>query len=133
MFNRICKINQRNANIPYLNYFKKEIAARLSDRLLDIKRCFPNVAEIGVGELSHFIPESVGVKNLTVVDGSCNLLNNYNSPLITSKIIQDEEVLPFSENSFDAILSNCNMHWINDLPGNSVDKILKFFRTLDSN
>jgi NADH dehydrogenase [ubiquinone] 1 alpha subcomplex assembly factor 5 len=100
-----------------MRYFKDEIASRLGDRLLDIKRSFPNVAEIGVGEMCNHINDAIGVKEVTVVDGSCGLLKNYNSPLIKNKIVQDEEILPFEENSFDAVLSNCNMHWINDLPG----------------
>lgn len=129
MFSRTCKIIQRNADIPYLPYFKQEIASRLSDRLLDIKRSFPNVAEIGVGEMCHYINDTIGVKQVTVVDGSSRLLNNYTSPLITKKIVQDEEILPFEENSFDAILSNCNMHWINDLPGMYLSLICRFADT----
>jgi NADH dehydrogenase [ubiquinone] 1 alpha subcomplex assembly factor 5 len=117
MFNRSRKILQRNSDIPYLPYLKDEIASRLGDRLLDIKRTFPSIAEIGVGQMCHHLQDTMGVKQVTVVDGSSNLLNNYTSPMITNKILQDEEVLPFKENSFDAILSNCNMHWINDLPG----------------
>lgn len=117
MFNRSCKIIQRNNKIPYLNYFKSEVASRLGDRLLDIKRSFPVIAEVGVGEMCHFINETIGVQEVTVVDGSSHLLDNYKSPLITRKVVQDEEILPFKENSLDAILSNCNMHWMNDLPG----------------
>ncbi len=39
----------------------------------------------------------------------------------------DEEVLNFSENSFDAVLSCLSLHWINDLPGTliQVNRMLK--------
>jgi SAM-dependent methyltransferase len=29
----------------------------------------------------------------------------------------DEELLPFAERSFDLVLSNLSLHWVNDLPG----------------
>ena len=32
-------------------------------------------------------------------------------------LVADEELLPFKEHSFDAILSNLSLHWVNDLPG----------------
>lgn len=39
----------------------------------------------------------------------------------------DEEMLPFAENSFDLVLSNLNLHSVNDLPGTLVQirRILK--------
>lgn len=32
-------------------------------------------------------------------------------------MVVDEELLPFEENSLDAVLSSCSLHWVNDLPG----------------
>jgi hypothetical protein len=32
-------------------------------------------------------------------------------------LIEDEEMVPFEENSLDVILSGLSLHWINDLPG----------------
>ncbi len=29
----------------------------------------------------------------------------------------DEEVLPFAAESFDLVVANCSLHWVNDLPG----------------
>lgn len=33
------------------------------------------------------------------------------------RIVGDLELLPFPENSFDAVVSNLSLHWVNDLPG----------------
>lgn len=33
------------------------------------------------------------------------------------KILADEEFLPFKNESFDLVISNLGMHWVNDLPG----------------
>lgn len=35
------------------------------------------------------------------------------------RIVCDEELLPFEENSQDAIMSCLALHWVNDLPGMS--------------
>lgn len=31
--------------------------------------------------------------------------------------VVDEEILPFEENSLEAVVSSLSMHWVNDLPG----------------
>jgi NADH dehydrogenase [ubiquinone] 1 alpha subcomplex assembly factor 5 len=33
-------------------------------------------------------------------------------------MVVDEELLPFEENSLEAVVSSLSMHWVNDLPGN---------------
>jgi SAM-dependent methyltransferase len=35
----------------------------------------------------------------------------------TKKVVADEELLPFVAKSFDLIVSNAVLHWVNDLPG----------------
>lgn len=35
----------------------------------------------------------------------------------TSHVMADEEFLPFAPGSFDLVLSNLALHWVNDLPG----------------
>ena len=35
----------------------------------------------------------------------------------TSHVMADEEFLPFVPGSFDLVLSNLALHWVNDLPG----------------
>jgi NADH dehydrogenase [ubiquinone] 1 alpha subcomplex assembly factor 5 len=31
--------------------------------------------------------------------------------------VVDEELLPFEEDSIDAVVSSLSLHWVNDLPG----------------
>jgi NADH dehydrogenase [ubiquinone] 1 alpha subcomplex assembly factor 5 len=33
------------------------------------------------------------------------------------RMVVDEELLPFEENSLEAVVSSLSMHWVNDLPG----------------
>lgn len=43
------------------------------------------------------------------------------------RICASEEHLPFADKTFDMVLSNCQLHWVNDLPGtfSQIRKILK--------
>ena len=36
---------------------------------------------------------------------------------IARHVLAEDEILPFEAGSFDMVLSNLSMHWINDLPG----------------
>lgn len=36
---------------------------------------------------------------------------------LTGTVVADEESLPFAPASFDLVLSNLSLHWVNDLPG----------------
>ena len=54
--------------------------------------------------------------------------HDFNKKLtITRQVLQDEETIPFEQQSFDLVLSSLSMHWINDLPGvlSQVNSILK--------
>lgn len=33
------------------------------------------------------------------------------------RIVSDDEYIPFQENTFDLVVSNMTLHWVNDLPG----------------
>lgn len=52
------------------------------------------------------LPASMTSKSVTQ-EGNAKILN----------LLGDEEHLPFSPASFDLIVSNLSLHWINDLPG----------------
>jgi NADH dehydrogenase [ubiquinone] 1 alpha subcomplex assembly factor 5 len=52
----------------------------------------------------------------------------FNSEInLTREVIDSEELLPYAPNTFDAVLSNMSMHWINDLPATlaQINNILK--------
>ncbi|GJJ69721.1 NADH dehydrogenase [ubiquinone] 1 alpha subcomplex assembly factor 5 [Entomortierella parvispora] len=104
-----------------VDYVKDEVAFRVVDRLLDIKREFNEVVELGSG--SGHIAKHVDLdmmKKLIMCDMSETMLNRdkdveYEVPV--ERRVVDEENLPFKENSLDAVISSLSMHWINDLPG----------------
>ncbi|KKK12275.1 hypothetical protein P175DRAFT_0508641 [Aspergillus ochraceoroseus IBT 24754] len=132
-----------------VDYIKDEVAMRLCERLLDIKRTFPNVLDLGANSCNiaralttpnpdpttpSSAPLSDRIGNLTCVETSHALLHRdadlpFNQSLsITREVIPDlETTLPYEPNSFDAVLSSLSIHWINDLPSllAQVNSILK--------
>jgi NADH dehydrogenase [ubiquinone] 1 alpha subcomplex assembly factor 5 len=94
------------------DFLLTEIAERLADRLSDIARRFPVALDLGArdGILARTLHGRGGIETLIQSDSS--LANARRADLVA-----DEELLPFKEHSFDAILSNLALHWVNDLPG----------------
>ncbi|KAJ6018865.1 hypothetical protein N7499_009953 [Penicillium canescens] len=134
-----------------VDYLKDEVAMRLCERLLDIKRNFPHVLDLGANScniakalttpnLDITTPEGTvsppladKISKLTCVETSRALLHRdedlpFNKEIeIQRDIIPDLETLPYEPNSFDAVLSSLSIHWINDLPAllEQVNTILK--------
>ncbi|KAJ5978814.1 hypothetical protein N7501_002156 [Penicillium viridicatum] len=134
-----------------VDYLKDEVAMRLCERLLDIKRDFPNVLDLGANScniaraltspnIDSVMPEgtitpplSKKISKLTCVETSRALLHRdeddpFNKEInIQRDVIPDLETLPYAPNSFDAVLSSLSIHWINDLPAllEQVNTILK--------
>ncbi|XP_050541848.1 arginine-hydroxylase NDUFAF5, mitochondrial [Daktulosphaira vitifoliae] len=101
-------------------YLKEEVGYRLSDRLFDIKRQFDCVVDLGCGygHVSKHISKD-NVKELIMCDVCQEILDKAQTPeseVKVSKIVVDDEKLPFKENSIDLLLSSLSLHWINDLP-----------------
>jgi len=76
------------------NFLKQEIADRLEDRLLDFNRSFETILDVG-GDFSCFANLQKPIENQNISDAP----------------------LPLHANTFDLIISNLIMHWVNDLPG----------------
>jgi len=78
-------------------------------------------------------PVSERIGRLTAVDSSATMLHRddtlpFNDKLtLTRTVLDDEETLPYSTGTFDAVLSSLSMHWINDLPSSlrQINNILK--------
>jgi NADH dehydrogenase [ubiquinone] 1 alpha subcomplex assembly factor 5 len=94
------------------DFLLTEIAERLADRLSDIARRFPLALDLGArdGILARTLQGRGGIE--TLIQSDASLANARRGDLVA-----DEELLPFKEQSFDAILSNLSLHWVNDLPG----------------
>lgn len=134
------------------DYLRDEIAARVAERLLDIKRHFPRVLDLGANACNvaraltrtdldpsadPSAPPSPApaskIGELVAAESSETLLFRdadlpFNNDLkLTRHVLSDDETLPFDAASFDMVLSSMSMHWINDLPGvlAQVNSVLK--------
>lgn len=138
IFNRSVKQMQRiRASLdPEANkqadYLKDEVANRIVDRLLFLKRDFEHVVDLGGGNghIARSLAMDRGedtellqnrIKNLTVTDLAMPLAQRDDAKEFSKMNIKrqyvDEESLPFPEDSIDAIVSSLALHWVNDLPG----------------
>lgn len=92
-----------------------EGAARLADRLKDVSRTFSRALELGSrgGLLARELRDSSGIAFLVTSDPSAGFLAGRPGP----RLVADAEALPFAPGSFDLVVSNLALHWVNDLPG----------------
>ncbi len=84
----------------------------LLDRLSDVNRVFSNGLCIG-----SRCP--VGADDHDKIENSCvmDITPSPITPCSTPYIMADEEFLPFAHGSLDLVISNLNLHNVNDLPG----------------
>mmetsp|Transcript_17072 Transcript_17072/g.35237 ORF Transcript_17072/g.35237 Transcript_17072/m.35237 type:complete len:442 (-) Transcript_17072:84-1409(-) len=154
-FSRCCRCDDDDDDddIVHYDYFHKEMAARLVDRLDDIKRAegFPLALDIGAG--SGHIYRVIcsddafegeggigGVRKMVLLDSSAGMLgvDDDDSDGIDNiegshrcdayKLHADEEdKLPFPDGTFDLVTSSQAIHWVNDLPKlfQEVNRVLK--------
>ncbi|KAL1721685.1 S-adenosyl-L-methionine-dependent methyltransferase [Schizophyllum commune] len=106
-----------------VDYLRDEVADRLMERFLDIKREFGSVLDLGSGP-GHFskLLEAPRVKKSVMLESSVKTLHRdpdsaFKIPI--ERIHFDEERLleRIPRNSQEAVVSCLSMHWINDLPG----------------
>ena len=97
------------------DFLKREATERLADRLDDIHRKFPLALDIGAhqGTLASVLRGRGGIERLVQTDLSEAMLHNAQG----SRVVCDEEWLPFADNIFDLVMSLHSLHWVNDLPG----------------
>lgn len=138
IFDRAGKKRQRAragaaANWQEYDYLRAEVAKRLVDRLEDIMREFPHALELGTFG-PHIAQEVRAVKGLNGTGGAggierlvrCGVVEQGLVPpaaegaegeVQVMDLLADEESLPFAPASFDLVVSNLSLHWVNDLPG----------------
>ncbi|ROT43431.1 S-adenosyl-L-methionine-dependent methyltransferase [Sodiomyces alkalinus F11] len=156
VFNRRTKWLQKERAASHVelsrqaDYLKDEVAMRLCERLLDIKRQFPKVLDLGANScniaraLTRENPDpdparpvspplATRIGELVAADSSHSLLYrdadlSFNDAInITREVLQDEEQLPYAPATFDLVMSSLSLHWINDLPSvlAQINNILK--------
>ena len=125
------KLLKRNRDLASINFSEcdflfKEVAKRIIERVEDLKGDFTNILEIGArnGFLGKEIKTLKNSKLLIQTDSSPLFVKNYS---LENGVVLDEENLNFSDASFDLIVSNLNLHFVNDVLQHLVEikKLLK--------
>jgi len=103
------------AGLTAYDFLLREVADRLADCLLDIKRAFPLALDLGChgGQLAGVLAGRGGIERLVQCDLSPAMVGRVSPP----RLVADEEALPFAAAQFDLIISALSLHWVNDLPG----------------
>jgi NADH dehydrogenase [ubiquinone] 1 alpha subcomplex assembly factor 5 len=115
---RAVRLHRERAAVGFagFGFLKREVAARLAERLLDIDRRFAVAVELGAhdGLLREALPaDRIGWLAQTDLSPAMARLCAARGPAAAA----DEEALPFAGASLDAVLSCLSLHWVNDLPG----------------
>jgi SAM-dependent methyltransferase len=106
------------AGLQAHDFLFREVAERLADRLDDVTRRFPRALDLGChgGELAAILGGRGRIETLVQCDLSEAMARGAarnGRPTLAA----DEELLPFAPESFDLVISNLSLHWVNDLPG----------------
>ncbi len=108
------------------NAIGEEIAKRLTDRLDDLKRPFHTVLDLGAGTgtVANLVQQSQSNCNIVTLDFAHNMLEQ--SPHL-NVLANTEGALPFADETFDLVISNFCLPFINDIPKflHSAGKVLK--------
>ena len=108
--------NLKRASIRFNNYdyLFKEVAERTSERLLDINKQFNIAAEIGS---RGNILSNIFLKKKIIEKFEIYSLHKFHKFGQSGDAVFDNELLPLRKNSLNLIVSNLNLHTVNDLPG----------------
>lgn len=127
LFNRRLVAGHRDraaANFGDHDFLFNETAERLCDRLDDVRRTFDTALDLGckTGIIGQTLKGRGGIKDLIGCDLSLAMIKQAGpkaamAAMAPMVIVADEEFLPFGARSFDLVISNLNLHWVNDLPG----------------
>jgi NADH dehydrogenase [ubiquinone] 1 alpha subcomplex assembly factor 5 len=90
----------------------EDVADRLLDRLADTTRRFTAALDIGGRGVIAPRLRAMGIATIAM-DLSASMAALSGPPAL----VGDEEVLPFGVGSFDLVVANLSLHWVNDLPG----------------
>ena len=112
IFDRVLLRRRRAAAAPRMpdaGFLHRDVALRLLERLGDVNRRFAFALALGWEAWESPLPAPVTV----YADLAAERLARAPGP----RLVLDEEALPIAARSFDLIVSNLMLHWVNDLPG----------------
>jgi NADH dehydrogenase [ubiquinone] 1 alpha subcomplex assembly factor 5 len=90
----------------------QDAAARLLDRLDDTTQRFSQALDVGGRGVVAPLLRARGIDVM-----SCDLSASMAALSGGPSVAADEEFLPFAAGSFDLVVANLSLHWVNDLPG----------------
>lgn len=125
IFDRRVKRLQRDraaqaSNVRDFERLRNEVAWQVSDRVQDIDREFNFGLDLGCGRghIGQYLDSGL-MSTLVQTELSRGMLDAFDVDARDRgyRIQVDEEAIPFRDDSFDIVVSNLSMHWVNDLPG----------------
>lgn len=102
------------------HHFYFQFGYRLADRVLDVKREFDILVDLGCGRgyvSKHLLKDTVKTIYQCELSEKMLLQSEVSQEVPTHRIVMDEEFLPFKDESLDIVVSSLSLHWVNDLPG----------------
>ncbi len=90
----------------------RDAALRLLDRLDDTTHRFSQALDVGGRGVVAPMLRARGIDTVSL-DLSARMAAVNGGPAVAG----DEEALPFAPGSFDLVVANLSLHWVNDLPG----------------
>lgn len=118
IFNRILLRNRRQAasnSFANVDFIKKLSSRYILERLKETNTNIDLALDLGAH--TGVLGDMLETKNIAKKVIYSDLSENMVSKIKGSKVVLDEEFLPFRNKSFDLITSCMSMHWVNDLPG----------------
>jgi SAM-dependent methyltransferase len=106
------------ARLAEHDFLFAHIAGQLAERLDDIARSFTRGLDLGChgGEVARALGPRLPTELFIQCDPAEAMARRAASPGRPA-LAADEDLLPFAEESFDLVVSNLSLHWVNDLPG----------------
>lgn len=126
---RVVRLHRNRAarSAAPVDFLLRTAASSLVERLQDIKRDFALALDLGChwGEVAEALAEAGGfdsgagtrIAALVQTDMAPRMARRAAEANGWLTLATDEEALPFSAQTFDLVVSNLSLHWVNDLPG----------------
>lgn len=101
------------------DFLHEEIAARLVERLGEVRREFTRVLDLGChgGALTAALRAGREPATVVAADLAAALARRAADRTAALPLVFDFEALPFVPGRFDLVVSGLALHWVNDVPG----------------